>query len=79
MTRGSLGSVVATKCDAWEFDAEPVPRDQVRDTTGAGDAFLAGFLAQLVDNRPLDQCIAAAHRTASLVITQIGCRLPDVV
>lgn len=77
MTRGADGAVVATETEAWEFEAERVPSDQVLDTTGAGDAFLAGFLAQLLDARPLEQCVACGQLTARLVITQTGCRLPD--
>lgn len=79
MTMGAAGVVVATKSDAIEYPAEKVPRDRVRDTTGAGDAFLAGFLSLVIGKRPLDECVACGQRVARLVITQTGCRLPDAI
>lgn len=75
VTCGARGAVCATRSHAWDFPLPTIP-DRTVDTTGAGDAFLAGFLAQLLRKRPLSQCVAAGHRTAGLVISQIGCRLP---
>lgn len=76
-TCGSAGVVCATASDSWEFPAEKLQPNEIKDTTGAGDAFLAGFLSQLLVCRPLDVCVATGQKTARIVITQIGCRLPD--
>jgi len=46
----------------------------VVDTTGAGDAFCAGFLYGLVKNKPLRYCAILANFVASRCITKIGAR-----
>ena len=77
VTCGAQGAVCATQSDTWDFPLPSALTDQETvDTTGAGDAFLAGFLSQLLSGRPLAQCVLTGHRTARLVIGQIGCRLP---
>ena len=49
------------------------------DTTGAGDAFLAGVLAGLVDGEPLDEMLGFANAVAALTTTDSGAStaLPD--
>ena len=47
---------------------------KVVDTTGAGDAFCAGFLYGLVRNKPLKECGVLGNLVASRCITKIGAR-----
>ena len=42
------------------------------DTTGAGDAFNAGFAAALMENQGIHEAIAFASATAGLSTTKIG-------
>lgn len=49
-----------------------VKEERVVDTTGAGDAFAAGFLAQYCKNRDIETCIWAGHYLAAIVIQNIG-------
>lgn len=42
--------------------------DDVRDTTGAGDAFAAGYLVAMIDGGDLIGCVAAGHRLAAATI-----------
>ncbi len=44
----------------------------VIDTTGAGDAFNAGFAVALTENREIKECIKFASATAGLSTTKVG-------
>lgn len=63
------GDVGAT---AYAADAEPVfvpaPRVEVVEPVGAGDAFASGFLAATLENRPLEERLAAGHAAAARVL-----------
>ena len=47
---------------------------KVVDTTGAGDAFCAGFLYGLIKNRSLSECGRTANFVASRCVMQMGAR-----
>ena len=57
-------------CPAWALNSE-----QVVDTTGAGDAFIGGFIAAYVHKRPLEQCLQIGTLCAAHKIQQPGTRL----
>ncbi len=54
------------------FPVEPV--EAVRDSTGAGDAFAAGWLSARMEHLPLDARVARAHALARRVLTSPGAR-----
>jgi sugar/nucleoside kinase (ribokinase family) len=56
----------------------PAPVDEVRDTTGAGDAFAAGFLTAVLNNAEPVEAVAAGHSLARRVLTQPGAILTTV-
>jgi len=76
VTCGSSPTVCATSTESWTFPFDPMKPQDVKDTTGAGDAFLAGFLTGILSGRSLSSCVSTGHEIARKVITQIGCRLP---
>ena len=75
LTRGEKGAVVISGDEVHVLDAEPV--GGVVDTTGAGDAYAAGFLHGLTAGKGLDVCGRMGAIAAAEVIGHFGAR-PDV-
>ena len=71
LTRSEAGSVVLRGAETVEIAAEPT---RVVDTTGAGDAYAAGFLAGLTAGKPLPVCGRLASVAAAEVISHYGAR-----
>jgi sugar/nucleoside kinase (ribokinase family) len=72
ITRGGDGSVVVRGGETVEVAAEPT---RVVDTTGAGDAYAAGFLAALTAGRGLAACGRLGSIAAAEIISHYGARL----
>ena len=71
LTRSEAGSVVLSGAERVEVAAAPV---RMVDTTGAGDAYAAGFLAAHAAGRGLRACGELGSRAAAAAIAQIGAR-----
>lgn len=69
VTLGSVGSKVF-----WGEQEyfQPAQATTVVDTTGCGDAFLAGFLSEFVQSQNIDQAMASGSNLAAQVSTYIG-------
>ena len=77
LTRSEKGSVVASGAEVHVIDAEPGV--EVVDTTGAGDAYAAGFLYAYTQGRDLATCGRLGGSMAAEVISHYGARpLADV-
>jgi sugar/nucleoside kinase (ribokinase family) len=72
LTRGEKGSVAVRGDEVYIVDAEPVAK--VVDTTGAGDAYAAGFLHGLITHQPLDICARLGGICSAEVISHVGAR-----
>ncbi len=71
LTRSEQGSIIVTAEDRHEVEAVPT---RVLDTTGAGDAYAAGFLAALARGLALPECGRWGAVCASEVISHFGAR-----
>lgn len=73
MTRSEQGSVIVRGDTTIMQPATAV--DTVVDTTGAGDAYCAGFLYGWVNGRSLEDCARYGTACATRVIQQLGARI----
>lgn len=42
-----------------------------------GDAFVGGFLSQLVQEKPIEECVRAGTYAANVIIQRSGCTYPE--
>jgi fructoselysine 6-kinase len=67
--RGAQGSLASSGAEFFHGTARPVA---VRDTTGAGDSFIAGFIAAHLAGKPIAHCLAHGHDCAALTCQVFG-------
>ncbi len=72
LTCGAQGSVVIAGNETHKVSAEPI--DRVVDTTGAGDAYAAGFLYGVARARPYNVCGRLGSIASAEVISHYGAR-----
>lgn len=77
ITQGADPTIVAVNGKVLRFPALPVPKEKLVDTNGAGDAFVGGFLSQLVCGKDLSECVRAGNYCASTIIQRSGCTFPE--
>lgn len=78
-TLGERGAIVLCEGEFIESPAFEVPGG-CRDTTGAGDAFHAGFIYGMLRDEDLEACLKLGNALAALKCRSLGARaaLPDV-
>ena len=59
-----------------EYPIIPLAPQKLVDTNGAGDAFVGGFLSQLVPGKDMSECVRAGNYAAHTIIQQSGCTFP---
>lgn len=52
-------------------------KEKLVDTNGAGDAFVGGFLSQLVAGKDIQECCRAGNFAAHVIIQRSGCTFPE--
>ncbi len=75
LTMGSEGCFTMNANTQFFLESRPV---EVRDTTGAGDAFWSGYLTAWLDGKPLQDCARNGRNMAELKLGHFG-ELPDRV
>ena len=73
ITRGNKGAVSIFGNKVVEVNANK--NLSIKDLTGAGDLFAAGYLHGFINNLSTEQCLAKGTELSSKVIQQIGARL----
>ena len=67
------GAYVFSQGKVWHADSFPV---KIKDSTGAGDAFNAGFMYGLISSHDLKTCAVSGCAAAALCIQHEGTRFP---
>jgi 5-dehydro-2-deoxygluconokinase len=67
---GEKGAVTVTRAGEVATGIFPV---RALKPTGAGDAFMAGFLAALAAGHPVARAVARGSAAAAIVVTRVGC------
>lgn len=68
--RGALGAALGGI--AGVMHSLPAPQVKVVDTTGAGDAFAAGFLTAELAGKPAEECLKAGIEAGSAAVETLG-------
>lgn len=63
--------------DYQEFPVEPIEKDLIVDTNGAGDSFVGGFFAQMAQGKDLESCVRGGIYLSRECVQRSGCTFPD--
>ncbi len=77
ITQGADPVLLCKDGKVTEFPIIPISPEAIVDTNGAGDAWVGGFLSQLVIGRSVEECIQAGHYASNVVIKRSGCTFPS--
>lgn len=74
VTQGTEPTIVAVQGEdeVKEYPVHKIAKEEINDTTGAGDAFAGGFVAGIIEGKPLDVCIDMGQWLARLSIKELG-------
>ena len=74
ITHGTEPTIVAVQGEdeVKEYPVHEIPKEEIYDTNGAGDAFAGGLCAGIVEGRPLAECIDMGQWLARLSIRELG-------
>jgi adenosine kinase len=76
ITQGADATVVYENGRTHLVPVIPLAADKLVDTNGAGDAFVGGFLSQLVAGKGVAEACRAGNYAANVIIQRSGCTLP---
>lgn len=74
ITQGTDPTVVAVQGegDAKSYPVHPIGKEEIVDTTGAGDAFAGGFFAGVVQGKSLESCVDQGQWLAAQSLRELG-------
>jgi len=76
ITQGASPTIIAVDGVVREHPIVKLDQSKLKDTNGAGDAYVGGYLYGLVQDRDLNYCTKAGAYAASVVIQFSGCTFP---
>eukprot|EP01035_Chromulina_nebulosa_P016886 gene16886-22374_t len=75
-TQGSEATLVAKDGVVTSYPVEKLASEFLVDTNGAGDAFVGGFISQLVKGKDISESVRAGHFASRTIIQRSGCTFP---
>jgi len=79
ITQGADSIILCKDGKITEFTVTKLPAEKLIDTNGAGDAFVGGFLAQLIKDAPMAESIKCGIWAATHIIQRSGCTVDNDV
>ena len=73
VTRGEKGAVAIKGEEVFECNAEK--NLEIKDLTGAGDLFAAGYLDGMINNKNTKECLIKGTELSSKIIQKVGARI----
>ncbi|KAG5447865.1 Adenosine kinase [Clonorchis sinensis] len=74
ITRGQHPILVGTAgaAEVMQFPVQSIPSENIVDTNGAGDAFVAGFLAEYLHSSSIEKAISEGNKASRYIIQRSG-------
>lgn len=76
ITQGHEPVIVCNEGKITEHSVDLLSKEKIVDTNGAGDAFVGGYLSQLIQGKDIEECIKCGNFAASTIIQHHGCSFP---
>merc|ERR1712179_769876 len=76
-TQGSDATIVVVDGVATEYPVQSIKAEDIVDTNGAGDSFVAGFLSQFIQGKDISRCVEVGNYAARYIIQQSGVAFAD--
>eukprot|EP00246_Nothoceros_aenigmaticus_P001333 TRINITY_DN11850_c0_g1_i1.p1 TRINITY_DN11850_c0_g1~~TRINITY_DN11850_c0_g1_i1.p1 ORF type:complete len:344 (+),score=69.72 TRINITY_DN11850_c0_g1_i1:144-1175(+) len=76
ITQGADPTVVAEDGKVTTYPVILLPEEKLVDTNGAGDAFVGGFVSQLVLGKDVSEAVRAGSYAANVIIQHSSCTYP---
>ena len=77
ITQGPDPVLVCEKGTVTESSIIHILPEEILDTNGAGDAWVGGFLSQLVKGKSVQECLLGGNYAANVIIKRSGCTFPE--
>ena len=76
LTQSSDPVIIAYKGATQEYAVPPLEQSLIVDSNSAGDAFVGGFLFQLMQDREFAECVRCGCYAAQTILKTSGCSFP---